>query len=143
MFKYTTLLSTLYLPTHWVLMYRCTCMYAHTYTHTHTCHMLCVRECDYLLGCLPQVVSSVRARFESKYQNSSTLAVSGSNSLLSRHRVAGRRGEERGDGSGQSLPQQGYSRDRHHHHQLRARFEARNHVVVQEELGDLNGVDCK
>ena len=123
-------------------------MHTHTHTHVTCCVYVNVTICS--VNCLPQVVSSVRARFKSNYQNSSILAVSGSNSLLSRFRVAGRRDEERGDGGGgQSLPQQGYSRSRHdryHHHQLLhngARLEARNRVVVRESLGEINSVDCK
>lgn len=149
-------------------MYNVSLSYIHHYNHNiililsstihtyYTCTQywitctLHITSCVYIhtfLFVWPQIINSVRARFESKYQNSSILAVSGSSSLISR---LGRY-QQSGDGNGlRSLQQQQqYSRrsrqsHRQSHRQLienETRIEVR--PTIREPLGELNSVDRK
>ena len=95
-----------------------------------------------------QVRSSILAKLEPKYQNSSLRAIADSNSFLTRLRVGGG-GEGRGGGGAGSLPRApptGRERGGHYQRQQRllneARMEARNHMTSHEQ-GPTTSIDCK
>ena len=96
---------------------------AYTYVHYDMCISL-------------QVRSSVVAKFEPKYQNSSLRAMADSSSLLTRLRVGGGRG--RGSGSVARAPPTG--RERRQQRLLNeTRVEARNRMILEQA----SGLDCK
>ena len=89
-----------------------------------------------------QVRSSIVAKLEPKYQNSSLRAIADSNSLLTRLRVGGGGGGGGGSSQGRAPPT-GRERVGHYHRQQRveARIEARNHATTHEQ--GATSVDCK